>query len=84
MTTATLERESTIKRIGNSQGVIIPRAMCRALNLKVGDPVAMAIDGDDLVVTPREPCTLEALMAGYDGPKPAEYDWGAPAGREMW
>ena len=46
-----------------------------------------AVSGESKVVLalePRNAFTLDALVEGYDGSKPGEYEWGAPAGKEMW
>ncbi|MCI8366201.1 MAG: AbrB/MazE/SpoVT family DNA-binding domain-containing protein [Eggerthellaceae bacterium] len=85
MTTAVISRSATLTKIGNSQGIVIPRPICKIMNIQLGDDVTLEVEENGrLTVEPKRSYTLEALMAGYDGPKPAEYDWGAPAGKEMW
>lgn len=85
MTTAVMERTAALMRIGNSQGIVIPRPICKLMGIEVGDDVTLEVDERGLLtVEPKRAYTVEALMAGYTGPKPAEYDWGAPAGKEMW
>lgn len=80
-----LQRTATLTKIGNSQGIVIPRPICRMLHLQVGDEVTLEVEeSGSLTVAPRKSFTLESLMADYEGPKPTEYDWGAPAGKEMW
>lgn len=82
---AVIERTATLTKIGNSQGIVIPRPICRIMNLDIGDDVIMEVEeGGKLTIAPKRSYALEALMAGYDGPKPTEYDWGAPTGKEMW
>ncbi len=85
MAAAVVERTVTLTKIGNSQGFVVPRPLCRLMNLDIGDEVTMALsENGTLTIEPKVSYTLEALMAGYDGPKPKEYDWGQPAGKEMW
>ncbi len=40
----------TIRRIGNSQGVVIPKPVLRRLGLSSGTGAEMTIDGDSLVL----------------------------------
>lgn len=86
MSATVMERTATLTKIGNSQGIVIPLPICRLLNLQVGDAVTLGVEEglQRLTVEPKRSYTLEALMAGYDGPQPEEYDWGAPAGKELW
>jgi hypothetical protein len=46
--------------------------------------MTLSLQDDTIVVEPKRIYTLETLMKGYTGPKPTEYDWGEPAGKEMW
>lgn len=75
---------ATLAKWGNSNGLVIPVDFCRRMNIKAGDKVSLSLDGEKLTIEPERVFTLEALMAGYDGPKPGEYDWGKPAGKELW
>ena len=74
----------TLRKWGNSQGVLIPKGLCDRLGIKTGDAISLTIDGDSIVLKPEREHTLSALMAGYAGPMPEEVDWGAPAGKELW
>ena len=69
---------------GNSQGVIIPKNFCDQLEIKVGDVLNVDIKDDEIVIRPERPFILSALMNGYNGPTPTEYDWGRPMGKEVW
>ena len=75
---------ATLRRWGNSQGIVIPRDVCERLGIAIGDALELDEGRDSLTMRPRRTCTLDVLMEGYDGPMPGEYDWGAPAGKEMW
>ncbi len=80
-----------IARWGNSQGIMIPRAVLREAGLEVGDRVEIGMDGASrLTVAParrrwRAPRRVSAaeLFADYEGAQPGELDWGAAVGAEV-
>ena len=39
---------TVIRKIGNSEGVILPKDLLQSLNLKAGDSVVVIRDGDEL------------------------------------
>ena len=39
---------TVIRKIGNSEGVILPKELLQSLNLKAGDSVVVVRDGDEL------------------------------------
>lgn len=39
---------TVIRKIGNSEGVILPKELLAGLNLKAGDSVVVVRDGDEL------------------------------------
>ena len=57
-----------IKRWGNGLGVRLTAAVAREANLKVDQRVRVAVDGDQLIITPVHvtPLTLEQRLAAYD------------------
>jgi AbrB family looped-hinge helix DNA binding protein len=73
-----------LSKWGNGQGILIPKSYCEKLNLKTGDKVNLVLEDDKITVEPARSFTIEALMKGYTGPKPQEYDWGTPMGKELW
>ena len=80
---------STITKLskwGTAQGIRIPKPFCEFLDLGIGDSLALDIKDNMITIKKAIPKTntVESLMAGYDGPQPEEYDWGAPVGKEMW
>lgn len=95
-TTAT----ATLTKWGNSQGLIIPKPICEALGVSVGDKLDLEAGDGNLSIRPQHKkyertkrYTIDELFEGYDGPyKPPsdwptqgnEIDWGAPVGKEMW
>ena len=43
---------TTIRKIGNSEGIIIPKDVLEDMHLSAGDSVALVRDGNDLHVKP--------------------------------
>lgn len=39
---------TVVRKIGNSEGVILPKELLQSLNLKAGDSVVIVRDGDEL------------------------------------
>jgi antitoxin ChpS len=82
--------ELSIRKLGNSAGIILPATLLRALNLSVGSSVkAEEIEGA-LVLTPavKQRYTLHELLAKCDPNAPVPEDlkaWNemAPVGREF-
>ncbi len=78
---------ATLTKWGNGRGILLPKEMCEALSLSVGDSVSLVLDESSRTVVLENPkaYTLSALMAGYDGPKPGEVDApDASVGGELW
>ena len=78
---------ATLTKWGNSRGILLPKEMCDALALSIGDTVSLVLDEATRTVKLENPnaYTLSTLMAGYGGPKPGEIDApGKSAGRELW
>ena len=76
-----------LNKWGNGRGILLPKEMCDALNLSIGDTVSLVLDEASRIVKLGNPqsYTLNTLMAGYNGPNPGEID--APAesvGNELW
>ena len=55
-----MKLETTIKRIGNRLGIIIPRSAITNAGLKEGDVLAIHIHGKNMIIT-REHHLLDAL-----------------------
>lgn len=78
---------ATLTKWGNGRGILLPKDMCDALDLSIGDAVSLVLDRANKTVKLENPnaFTLSALMSGYDGPKPGEIDMpGESVGQEMW
>lgn len=74
----------TLTKWGNSQGVIIPKTLCDDLGIRLGDKLIIELHENKVTIEAKKEYTLSALMSGYEGSAPEEYDWGKPSGKEMW
>lgn len=84
--------KTTIRKIGNSAGAILPAAILKKLQLSEGDAVSISEDGHRIVIEPTRKLpkyTLSELLAQCDEkallPKDV-MDWDAakPVGNEVW
>ena len=77
---------STVKKLGNSAAVILPKELRSIAGMEIGDAVDIDVPRSGVItITAHErPWTLEGLMRGYDGPAPEFMDPGRAAGRELW
>lgn len=91
--------EATLTKWGNSQGILIPKALCNALGLEVGDK--LELEEKDGVATLRPVAArfsrsgkksaaeiFGAYAGGYNAPSDwgshaNEIDWGSAAGKEL-
>ena len=74
-----------LQKIGNSQGVVLPKPLLAELGFQVGVSVEARIVAGELVISPTEPrYTLEELCAKLR-PEHAEpeTDWGHAVGAEV-
>jgi len=79
--------EATIAKWGNSLALRLPREIAKTAKLAEGDPVALSIENEALVIRPtRKSFKLSELLDGYERPagNSDEVDWGAPKGDEAW
>ena len=78
--------ETTVRRIGNSQGITIPKGMCDEVGISLGSRVLISSDADGIRVSPATGRTLRDRLPEWDGVRygSSELDWGAPVGQEMW
>ncbi|HDS9359422.1 TPA: AbrB/MazE/SpoVT family DNA-binding domain-containing protein [Enterobacter chengduensis] len=80
----------TIKKWGNSAGMVIPGVVMKALGLKPGQSMEAHVTNNQLVLTPvTKQYSLEELLAQCDmsAPEISEQEvWGSakPAGDEVW
>ena len=80
----------TIKRWGNSSGMVIPNVVMKELNLRPGQSVEAQVSNKQLILTPiSRRYSLDELLAQCDmnAAELSEQDvWGksTPAGDEIW
>ena len=80
----------TIKRWGNSSGMVIPNIVMKELNLQPGQSVEAQVSNNQLILTPiSRRYSLDELLAQCDmnATELSEQDvWGksTPAGDEIW
>jgi antitoxin ChpS len=79
---------ATLRAVGGSVSVTLPRQMLRALGLAAGASVAVTVEDGRLILSPARPrYTLAELLAGMKaGDMPAAPGWAdaKPVGREVW
>ena len=80
----------TIKRWGNSSGMVIPNVVMKELNLRPGQSVEAQVSNNQLILTPiSRRYSLDELLAQCDmnaTELSEQDDWGksTPAGDEIW
>lgn len=75
---------ATIHKWGNGHGILLPRGYLDQLGLGQGDKVELTMADGAIDVRPARSHRVQDLLRDYDGPRPVEYEWGAPQGREAW
>ena len=79
---------ATLRAVGGSVSVSLPRQLLRTLGLEAGASVVVTLEAGRLVLAPVKPRhTLADLLAGMKpGDMPTAKGWGdaRPAGREAW
>ena len=68
--------ETSIRKLGNSAGIILPAALLRSLKFEVGQAIDIEVEDGRLVVTPkrRKRYTAAELNAQCDPPAPMPED----------
>ena len=79
--------ELSIRKIGNSKGLVIPAPLLDMLNLTDGSTVDASVAGGELRLKPlraRKPrYDLPSLLAGItNGNRHGPMEWGLPLGKE--
>lgn len=80
---------STIKKWGNSQGIILTKELLETAGISVEDRVRIYADNLNRIIIEKEnkKPTFEELFENWDGEyvMSEEIDWGnEPVGREVW
>lgn len=88
MNTSTISTQS-LQKWGNSAGIRIPKKVISKAHLKLGEDLALSIQGRTLVLTPvngsirkfkLEDILRDVTPKDVDG----ELGWGKPVGNEIW
>lgn len=81
---------TTIQKWGNSQAVRIPKILLESVSLKENEEVEIMANEDSIIIKRparkrRAGKSLEERFENYTGDyQCSEYDWGKPAGKEVW
>jgi antitoxin ChpS len=79
---------ATLRAVGGSVSVTLPRQLLRTLGLAAGASVAVTLENGRLVLAPARPrYSLDELLAGMKpGDMPTAPGWlnAKPVGREVW
>ncbi len=59
--------KTVIRKIGNSEGVILPKEVLERLNLKAGDAITLVESSDGIRLIPRSTPLSEQLEAAREG-----------------
>lgn len=76
-----------IQRLGNFDGIIIPRDILKQLNLKQNDKLDLKFEDDKLIFTKIKNgnISLEDKFAKYEGENlTKDFDWDEDIGKEVW
>lgn len=79
--------EARLQRWGNSDGIRIPSAILKSLNLKTNDKVELIQEEDKIIITKpvKEKISLEERFKNYNGENLAkDFAWDEAKGKELW
>ena len=75
----------SVRQWGNSQGIRIPQAILKKLDINLSDELTIEVEDRAIVLRKKfRHKSLEERIAEYDGAiEVMDYDWGEPVGKEM-
>jgi len=86
--------QTTIVKWGNSQGIRLPKAFLKNIQITENDPVDITLENEKIVIkkaNAREHKTTKQRLIEFYGEKfeknalqQKEIDWGKPVGNEVW
>jgi len=86
--------QTTVVKWGNSQGIRLPKAFLKNINIFENDPVDVTLKNEKIVIKKikaEEYKTLKQRLFEFYGKGyekivelQKEYDWGSPVGKEIW
>ena len=83
---STVTTSATLKKWGNSIGLVLPAGIAKATQLASGTRVEIDVaDGALVIRRAPGPPQLEDLCSGITAENlHSEADWGSPQGKEVW
>lgn len=79
--------QAQIKEWGNSQGIRLSKEILKSAGIAVNETLEVTVSDGVITLTKTfRHKTLEERAAEFNGELmlDGEYDWGKPAGREVW
>ena len=86
--------QTTIVKWGNSQGIKLPKAFLKSIQITENDPVDITLENEKIVIKKvniKEHKTTEQRLIEFYGKNfkraslpQNEIDWGRPVGNEIW
>ena len=76
-----------VKEWGNSQGISLPKEVLKSAGIGLNEILDVTVSNGVITLAKSfRHKTLEERAAEFDGKLmlDGEYDWGEPAGREVW
>lgn len=71
--------QTSLRKMGNSVGMIVPKALLREIGLSAGAPMDVRVEGGQVIATPirhvREGWAEDAERLAAAGPTEEEADW---------
>lgn len=78
---------ASIKKIGNSKGIIIPSSILKVLHICESDQLDLRVENNQIVLSkimPYESMILEDVFTGYTGVYDPELIFTDDLGEEKW
>jgi antitoxin MazE len=86
--------QTMIVKWGNSQGIRLPKAFLKSVQITENDPIDITLENEKIVIkkinAKEHKTTKERLIEFYGekykrkGSPQKEIDWGKPVGNEIW
>ena len=86
--------QTTVVKWGNSQGIRLPKAFLKSIDIVENDPVDVSLDNEKIIIkkiVSKKRKRLEQRLFEFYGDNfreivepQKEYDWGKPVGKEVW
>jgi antitoxin MazE len=86
--------QTMIVKWGNSQGIRIPKAFLKTINVSENEPVDIVLENEKIIIkktNSKKHRTIKERLVEFYGVdfgqnhiEPKEIDWGKPIGKEIW